>query len=125
MGPENRTVVSNDNFLRANLIGDLVGYTNIPSFEDFYLVIPRQVYAYSTTKAFDGTFCNRRFLDINAYNGKATLIYITLLVCSYLLLLSLKYSIVMEGWSWSTTEFRYQFLYVDATRKSEIYFRWS
>ncbi|XP_004143990.1 protein HAPLESS 2 [Cucumis sativus] len=42
VGPENRTVVSNDNFLRANLIGDLVGYTNIPSFEDFYLVIPRQ-----------------------------------------------------------------------------------
>lgn len=50
MGPENRTVVSNDNFLRVNLIGDLVGYTNIPSFEDFYLVIPRQVYAYSTIK---------------------------------------------------------------------------
>ncbi|KAL0542233.1 hypothetical protein IC582_022329 [Cucumis melo] len=42
VGPENRTVVSNDNFLRVNLIGDLVGYTNIPSFEDFYLVIPRQ-----------------------------------------------------------------------------------
>lgn len=43
VGPQNRTVVSNDNFLRANLIGDFVGYTNIPSFEDFYLVIPRQV----------------------------------------------------------------------------------
>ncbi|KAG6579481.1 Protein HAPLESS 2, partial [Cucurbita argyrosperma subsp. sororia] len=42
VGPENRTVVSNDSFLRVNLIGDLVGYTNIPSFEDFYLVIPRQ-----------------------------------------------------------------------------------
>ncbi|XP_022159670.1 protein HAPLESS 2 [Momordica charantia] len=42
VGPENRTVVSHDNFLRVNLIGDLVGYTNIPSFEDFYLVIPRQ-----------------------------------------------------------------------------------
>ncbi|GMN32298.1 hypothetical protein TIFTF001_003601 [Ficus carica] len=27
---------------RVNLIGDFVGYTNIPSFEDFYLVIPRQ-----------------------------------------------------------------------------------
>lgn len=44
MGPENRTVTSNDNFLRANLIGDYVGYTSIPSFEEHYLVIPRQVY---------------------------------------------------------------------------------
>ncbi|EXC34108.1 hypothetical protein L484_010566 [Morus notabilis] len=42
VGPENRTVTSNDNFLRVNMIGDFVGYTNIPSFEDFYLVIPRQ-----------------------------------------------------------------------------------
>ncbi|PRQ17813.1 putative generative cell specific-1, HAP2-GCS1 [Rosa chinensis] len=42
VGPENRTAISNDKFLRANLIGDFVGYTNIPSFEDFYLVIPRQ-----------------------------------------------------------------------------------
>lgn len=52
MGPENRTVVSHDNFLRVNLIGDLVGYTNIPSFEDFYLVIPRQVYALLHHKIF-------------------------------------------------------------------------
>ncbi|PON47674.1 Protein HAPLESS [Parasponia andersonii] len=42
VGPQNRTVTSDDNFLRVNLIGDFVGYTNIPSFEDFYLVIPRQ-----------------------------------------------------------------------------------
>ncbi|OWM71996.1 hypothetical protein CDL15_Pgr017879 [Punica granatum] len=42
VGPENRTATSNDNFLRVNLIGDFAGYTNIPSFEDFYLVIPRQ-----------------------------------------------------------------------------------
>ncbi|KAM1050419.1 hypothetical protein ACFX13_032893 [Malus domestica] len=42
VGPENRTAISNDNFLRVNLIGDFVGYTNIPSLEDFYLVIPRQ-----------------------------------------------------------------------------------
>ncbi|KAL7165299.1 hypothetical protein ACSBR2_041067 [Camellia fascicularis] len=42
VGPGNRTVTSNDNFLRANLIGDYIGYTNIPSFEDYYLVIPRQ-----------------------------------------------------------------------------------
>ncbi|XP_027362592.1 protein HAPLESS 2 [Abrus precatorius] len=43
VGPENRTVISADKFLRVNLIGDFVGYTNIPSFEDFYLVVPRQV----------------------------------------------------------------------------------
>ncbi|KAL5559362.1 hypothetical protein UlMin_035573 [Ulmus minor] len=42
VGPENRTVTSNDKFLKVNLIGDFVGYTNIPSFEDSYLVIPRQ-----------------------------------------------------------------------------------
>ncbi|KAL2348073.1 hypothetical protein Fmac_002073 [Flemingia macrophylla] len=42
VGPENRTVISGDKFLRVNLIGDFVGYTNIPSFEDFYLVVPRQ-----------------------------------------------------------------------------------
>ncbi|KAI0495217.1 hypothetical protein KFK09_025367 [Dendrobium nobile] len=41
MGPENRTVLSGDNFLRVNLVGDFVGYTSIPSFEDFYLVTPR------------------------------------------------------------------------------------
>lgn len=54
VGPENRTVASNDNFLRVNLIGDFVGYTNIPSFEDFYLVIPRQVCLYSLY----GCHCN-------------------------------------------------------------------
>ncbi|KAG9447958.1 hypothetical protein H6P81_014086 [Aristolochia fimbriata] len=42
VGPANRTALSNDNFLRVHLIGDFVGYTSIPSFEDFYLVIPRQ-----------------------------------------------------------------------------------
>ncbi|XP_062193285.1 protein HAPLESS 2-B-like isoform X4 [Phragmites australis] len=42
VGPENRTVVSGDNFLRVNLVGDFVGYTSIPSFEDFYLVTPRK-----------------------------------------------------------------------------------
>uniref|UniRef100_A0A7N0V0H0 Generative cell specific-1/HAP2 domain-containing protein n=1 Tax=Kalanchoe fedtschenkoi TaxID=63787 RepID=A0A7N0V0H0_KALFE len=41
VGPENRTVTAADNFLRVNLVGDFVGYTNIPSFEDFYLVTPR------------------------------------------------------------------------------------
>lgn len=43
VGPENRTVLSNDKFLRVNLIGDFVGYTSLPSFEDFYLVTPRLV----------------------------------------------------------------------------------
>ncbi|KAL5168095.1 Protein HAPLESS 2 [Glycine soja] len=42
VGPQNRTVISDDKFFRVNLIGDFVGYTNIPSFEDFYLVVPRQ-----------------------------------------------------------------------------------
>ncbi|RAL52657.1 hypothetical protein DM860_007425 [Cuscuta australis] len=41
VGPGNRTAVSNDKFLRVNLVGDYVGYTDIPSFEDYYLVIPR------------------------------------------------------------------------------------
>ncbi|XP_073042911.1 protein HAPLESS 2 isoform X2 [Primulina eburnea] len=42
VGPENRAAISGDNFLRVNLVGDYVGYTSIPSFDDFYLVIPRQ-----------------------------------------------------------------------------------
>uniref|UniRef100_A0A0A9F5V5 HAP2 n=1 Tax=Arundo donax TaxID=35708 RepID=A0A0A9F5V5_ARUDO len=42
VGPENRTVVSEDNFLRVNLVGDLVAYTRYPSFEDSYLVTPRK-----------------------------------------------------------------------------------
>ncbi|XP_071689578.1 protein HAPLESS 2-like [Rutidosis leptorrhynchoides] len=42
IGPNNRTATSLDNFLRANLIGDYSGYTNVPSFEEFFLVIPRQ-----------------------------------------------------------------------------------
>ncbi|CAN4077796.1 unnamed protein product [Withania somnifera] len=42
VGPDNRTATSSDNFLRVNLVGDYVGYTDIPSFDDLYLVIPRQ-----------------------------------------------------------------------------------
>ncbi|RYQ79857.1 hypothetical protein Ahy_Scaffold1g106648 isoform C [Arachis hypogaea] len=42
VGPENKTVTSQDKFLRVNLIGDFVGYTSIPSFENFYLVVPRR-----------------------------------------------------------------------------------
>ncbi|PNT64998.1 hypothetical protein BRADI_4g35730v3 [Brachypodium distachyon] len=42
VGPENKTVVSKDNFLRVNLIGDFVGYKSVPTFENFYLVTPRK-----------------------------------------------------------------------------------
>ncbi|KAF7066774.1 hypothetical protein CFC21_072713 [Triticum aestivum] len=42
VSPENKTVVSKDNFLRVNLIGDLVGHESMPTFEDFYLVTPRK-----------------------------------------------------------------------------------
>ncbi|KAK3129657.1 hypothetical protein QOZ80_6BG0482940 [Eleusine coracana subsp. coracana] len=42
VSPENRTVVSLGNFLRVNLVGDLGGYTNIPSFDGLYLVTPRK-----------------------------------------------------------------------------------
>ncbi|PHT57955.1 Protein HAPLESS 2 [Capsicum baccatum] len=42
VGPDNRTATSSDNFLRVNLVGDYVGYTDLPSLEDLYLVIPRQ-----------------------------------------------------------------------------------
>ncbi|KAJ0243171.1 Protein HAPLESS 2 [Hirschfeldia incana] len=45
ISPENRTATANDNFLKVNLIGDFAGYTSIPSFEDFYLVIPREATA--------------------------------------------------------------------------------
>ncbi|CAN6222982.1 unnamed protein product [Urochloa humidicola] len=42
VGPENRTVVSSDNFLKVNLVGDYNGYNNIPTFEGFYLVTPQK-----------------------------------------------------------------------------------
>uniref|UniRef100_A0A0E0L0D7 Generative cell specific-1/HAP2 domain-containing protein n=1 Tax=Oryza punctata TaxID=4537 RepID=A0A0E0L0D7_ORYPU len=42
VGPENKTVVSGDNFLRVKVVGDYAGYTSIPSFEDNYLVTPRK-----------------------------------------------------------------------------------
>ncbi|CAH2071258.1 unnamed protein product [Thlaspi arvense] len=45
IGPENRTATANDNFLKVNLIGDFAGYTSIPSFEDFFLAIPREAAA--------------------------------------------------------------------------------
>ncbi|KAM0046641.1 putative generative cell specific-1/HAP2 domain-containing protein [Helianthus debilis subsp. tardiflorus] len=52
IGPNNRTATSHDNFLRVNLVGDFAGYNNIPSFEDFFLVIPRQ----GGRKIWEGTF---------------------------------------------------------------------
>ncbi|CAH8343150.1 unnamed protein product [Eruca vesicaria subsp. sativa] len=42
IGPENRTATANDNFLKVNLIGDFAGYTSIPSFENYFLAIPRE-----------------------------------------------------------------------------------
>ncbi|CAL5065996.1 unnamed protein product [Urochloa decumbens] len=42
VGPENKTVVSSDNFLKVNLVGDFSGYESIPSFEGFYLVTPQK-----------------------------------------------------------------------------------
>ncbi|KAL7610752.1 hypothetical protein Lser_V15G09825 [Lactuca serriola] len=42
ISPGNRTALSSDNFLRVNLIGDYVGYNDVPSFENFFLVVPRQ-----------------------------------------------------------------------------------
>lgn len=44
VGPENKTVVSGDNFLRVKVVGDYTGYTSIPSFEENYLVTPRKVH---------------------------------------------------------------------------------
>ncbi|CAN8246443.1 unnamed protein product [Cochlearia groenlandica] len=43
VGPENKTATANDNFLKVELIGDYTSYKNMPSFEDSYLVIPREV----------------------------------------------------------------------------------
>lgn len=42
VGPENRAAISSDKFLKASLVGDYIGYTDIPSFDSYYLVIPRQ-----------------------------------------------------------------------------------
>ncbi|XP_057487000.1 protein HAPLESS 2-like [Actinidia eriantha] len=86
VGPANRTVTSNDNFLRANLIGDYVGYTNIPSFEDYYLVIPREggpgqpqnlggnfsmwMLLERVRFTLDGLECNKIGLSYEAFNGQ-------------------------------------------------------
>ncbi|GAB4836682.1 Transcriptional activator [Ancistrocladus abbreviatus] len=86
VGPNNRTAISNDNFLRVNLIGDFVGYTNIPSFEDFYLVTPRQGGAGQPQDlgsnfsmwmllervrfTLDGLECNKIGASYEAFNGQ-------------------------------------------------------
>ncbi|KAL9433620.1 hypothetical protein AB3S75_028448 [Citrus x aurantiifolia] len=86
VGPENRTATSTDNFLKVNLIGDFVGYTNIPSFEEFYLVIPRQggpgqpqdlggnfsmwMLLERTRFTLDGLECNKIGVSYEAFNGQ-------------------------------------------------------
>ncbi|KAK4748597.1 hypothetical protein SAY87_015183 [Trapa incisa] len=86
VGPEMRTATSNDNFLRVNLIGDFAGYTNIPSFEDFYLVIPRQadpgqpqnlgtnfsmwMLLERVRFTLDGLECNKIGIGYEAFNGQ-------------------------------------------------------
>ncbi|XP_022720021.1 protein HAPLESS 2 [Durio zibethinus] len=86
VGPENRTATSNDKFLSVNLIGDFVGYSNIPTFEDFYLVIPRQgapgqpndlgrnlsmwMLLERVRFTLDGVECNKIGVDYEAFNGQ-------------------------------------------------------
>ncbi|KAH9612175.1 hypothetical protein KSS87_019858 [Heliosperma pusillum] len=86
VGPENRTAISNDNFLRVNMVGDFAGYTNIPSFEDFYLVIPRQhgprqppdlgrnfslwMLLERVRFTLDGLECNKIGVGYEAFNGQ-------------------------------------------------------
>ncbi|XVF52830.1 hypothetical protein PTKIN_Ptkin05aG0050200 [Pterospermum kingtungense] len=84
IGPENRTATSDDNFLKVNLIGDFVGYSNIPTFEDCYLVIPRQggpglpndlgrnfsmwMLLERVRFTLDGVKCNKIGVDYEAFN---------------------------------------------------------
>uniref|UniRef100_M4FIF5 Generative cell specific-1/HAP2 domain-containing protein n=1 Tax=Brassica campestris TaxID=3711 RepID=M4FIF5_BRACM len=92
IGPENRTATANDNFLKVNLIGDFAGYTNIPSFENFYLVIPREVAAegqpgnlggnYSMWMllervrfTLDGIECDKIGVGYEAYNNQPNFCY--------------------------------------------------
>uniref|UniRef100_A0A803KME4 Generative cell specific-1/HAP2 domain-containing protein n=1 Tax=Chenopodium quinoa TaxID=63459 RepID=A0A803KME4_CHEQI len=86
VGPDNRTALSSDRFLRVNLVGDFGGYTNIPSFEEFYLVIPRvhgpgqppdlgrnfSMYMLLERVRFtlDGLECNKIGVGYEAFNGQ-------------------------------------------------------
>ncbi|VVA39947.1 PREDICTED: HAPLESS, partial [Prunus dulcis] len=82
---ENRTAISNDNFLPVNLIGDFVGYTNIPSFEDFYLVIPKHELFYVDAArerfSLDGVECNKIGVSYEAFNGQPNLCSLPLWSC--------------------------------------------
>ncbi|CAN1186224.1 Protein HAPLESS 2 [Linum perenne] len=86
LGPENRTATSKDNFLRVNLIGDFVGYSSIPSFEDFYLVVPRQgdsgqqelgrnfsmwMLLERVRFTLDGVDCNKVGVSYEAFSGQS------------------------------------------------------
>ncbi|CAN0841440.1 Protein HAPLESS 2, partial [Linum grandiflorum] len=86
LGPENRTATSKDNFLRVNLIGDFVGYSSIPSFEDFYLVIPKQgdsgqqemgrnfsmwMLLERVRFTLDGVDCNKVGVSYEAFSGQS------------------------------------------------------
>lgn len=83
--------MSNDKFLRVNLIGDYLGYNHIHSFENFFLVIPRQGspgYPHNLGRNFstwmllervrftlDGFECNKSGVNYEAFNGQPELCY--------------------------------------------------
>ncbi|XP_042009928.1 protein HAPLESS 2 isoform X2 [Salvia splendens] len=70
VGPKNRTAISDDKFLRVNLVGDFVGYTDIPSFEDFFLVIPREADQNRINRNQVPLYCVQgRFERINQHPG--------------------------------------------------------
>ncbi|KAJ8766162.1 hypothetical protein K2173_021679 [Erythroxylum novogranatense] len=89
VGPEYRTATSKDNFLRVNLIGDFVGYSSVPTFEDFYLVTPRQgapgqlpevgknfsswMLLERVRFTLDGLECNKIGVSYEAFNGQPNL----------------------------------------------------
>ncbi|XP_044948210.1 protein HAPLESS 2 [Hordeum vulgare subsp. vulgare] len=100
VSPQNKTVVSKDNFLRVNLIGDFDGYTSIPSFEDFYLVTPRkgggdgqpQVLGDEFSRwmllervrfTLDGLECNKIGVGYEAYRNQPNLCGAPLCSCLY------------------------------------------
>ncbi|KAK9143506.1 hypothetical protein Syun_012906 [Stephania yunnanensis] len=86
VSPENKTASSVDKFLKVGLIGDFVGYTTIPSLEDFYLVIPRQgdpgqpqnigmnysmwMLLERVRFTLDGMECNKIGVSYEAYNAQ-------------------------------------------------------
>ncbi|XP_024994384.1 protein HAPLESS 2 [Cynara cardunculus var. scolymus] len=86
ISPGNRTATSTDNFLRVNLIGDYVGYSDIPSFENYFLVVPRQgnkgepqdlgrnfsmwMLLERVRFTLDGLECNKIGVSYEAFNGQ-------------------------------------------------------